>query len=116
MGPDRETVAGLAAGILARVRLHSSESEERGDEIDECGEALISLLIAGCDPPKRLEIAEKVFDQMAPLVHFLVIDNGLGPVGLGRNDGRRSAFVQLGAEPVAVECLVALSELRTPPR
>ena len=66
MGPDRETVAGLAAGILARVRLHSSESEERGDEIDECGEAPISLLIAGCDPTKRLEIAEEVFDQMAP--------------------------------------------------
>jgi len=50
---------------------------------------------------------KKFSTRWAPFVHFVVIDYRLDPIDLGRNGGRRSAFVQFGVEPVAVERLVA---------
>ena len=52
-------------------------------------------------------MAEEVFDQMAPFVHFCIVRDALGPVGLGGNDRDCAAFVQVGTQPVVVEGLVA---------
>jgi hypothetical protein len=52
-------------------------------------------------------MAEEVFDQMAPYVHFCIVRDALGPVGLRGNDRDCAAFVQVGTQPVVVEGLVA---------
>ena len=52
-------------------------------------------------------MAEEVLDQMAPFVHFGIVGDAPGPVGLGWDDCCGAAFVQVGAQPVVVEGLAA---------
>ena len=52
-------------------------------------------------------MAEEVLDQMAPFVHFGIVGDAPGPVGLGWDDRCGAAFVQVGAQPVVIEGLVA---------
>src|SRR5262249_40403514 len=88
---------------------------ECSDEVDETGKAGIGLFITRGDATERLELAEEVLDQVAPLVHFAIVGDGRGAVGLGRNNRDRPAIVEVGAQPVVVEGLVAeeRSEIET---
>jgi len=55
---------------------------------------------------------KKVFDQMAPFVHFGIMRDTPGAVGLGRDDRCSAAFIEVGAQPVVVESLVADQRLK----
>jgi hypothetical protein len=74
--------------------------------MDHGFEALVGFVIARGDAAEFLDLAEEIFDQMAPLVHFEVAGNAHGPVGLRRDHGHRAPLVQIGTDHVAVEGLV----------
>ena len=57
-------------------------------------------------------MAEEVLDQMEPFVHFGIMRDTPGPVGLGGDDRCGSAVIQVGAQPVVVEGLVADERLK----
>src|ERR671911_494676 len=69
-------------------------------------EARVGFVVAGGDAAELLELAEEVFDQMAPLVHLEVAREGGDPIGFGRDRGGRTPIVQIGADRVAVEGFV----------
>ena len=52
-------------------------------------------------------MAEEVLDQMAPFVHFVIMRDAPGSVGLGRDDRCGPAFIEVGTQPVVVEGFVA---------
>ena|SRR5262249_8383040 len=56
-----------------RACLHSSCPENDGNEVDHRGEACIGFFVACRDASKRLDLAEEVFDEVAPLVLFRVM-------------------------------------------
>src|ERR1700683_3339920 len=58
------------------------------------------------DAFELLELAEEVFDQMAPLVHLLVERVGACAPGMLRNDDLGAPRVQVGDDGVAVEGFV----------
>src|SRR3954452_20502987 len=72
----------------------------------ECREARVGFVVPGGDAAELLELAEEIFDQMAPLVHLEVTGDCGDPIGFGRDHGGRPPAVQLGAGPVAVEAFV----------
>src|SRR5918994_2939551 len=69
-------------------------------------EARIGFVVTGGDAADLLDLAEEVFDQMAPLVHLEVAGDRGDPISLGRDHGGRTPIVQIGADRVAVESLV----------
>jgi hypothetical protein len=75
--------------------------------MDHGSETGVGFVVAGRDASEGLARAEEVFDQMTPAVDFGVIGNAPCPVGLRRNDGDSPTVIQLGADPVDVEGLVA---------
>src|SRR5262245_42765835 len=87
--------------------LQSLAGEDSGDEIDEGCKASIGLFVAGCDASECLEPAEEVFDEVTPFVHFGVMRDRPKPIGFGRDDRCRAALIEIGANPVVVEGLVA---------
>ena len=92
--------------------LQSAAGEETRDEIEEAGKAGIGFFVAGRDASECLERTEEVLDQMAPFVHFGVVRDAPGAIGLGRDDRCSAAFLELGAQPVVVESLVADQRLK----
>src|SRR3954470_11600931 len=74
--------------------------------MDHRREARIGFVVAGGDAAELLDLAEEVFDQMAPLVHLEVTGDCGDPIGFGRYYGGRAPIVQIGADHVAVESLV----------
>ena len=74
--------------------------------MDHRREARVGFVVAGGDAAELLDLAEEVFDQMAPLVHLDVAGNVGGPVALWRDHRHRAAVVQIGAQGVAIESLV----------
>jgi hypothetical protein len=97
---------------LTKACLQSAGCEEDRDEIEESGKTSIGLFVAGCDASECLETAEEVLDQMAPFVHFGIMRDAPGPVGLGRDDRCGPAVIQIGTQPVVVEGLVADERLK----
>ena len=69
-------------------------------------EARVGFVVTGGDAAELLELAEEVFDQMAPLVHLEIAGDRGDPVGIGRDHGGRTPIVQIGADRVAVEGFV----------
>ena len=72
----------------------------------DCREARVGFVVTGGDAAELLELAEEVFDQMAPLVHLEVARDRGDPIGFGRDHGGRAPLGQVGADRVAVESLV----------
>src|SRR6516164_5694671 len=93
--------------LLIKACLQSPVGEESRDEIDESRKAGIGLFVASCDAAECLEGTEEVLDQMAPFVHFGVMGDAPGAIGFGRNDRCSATFIEVGAQPVIVESLVA---------
>ena len=58
---------------MIRACLHSSRPEHDGDKVDHRGEAYIGFFLARRDASKHLDIAEEVFDKVAPLILFRVM-------------------------------------------
>jgi hypothetical protein len=73
--------------------------------MDHRREARVGFVVAGGDAAELLDLAEEVFDQMAPLVHLEVARDRGDPIGFGRDHGGRTPIVQIGADRVAVESL-----------
>ena len=83
--------------LEARACLHSSHPENGGDEVDHRGEAFVGLFVARGNASKRFDAAEKVFDEVSPLV-FLPIMLGVP----GRSFAQRNhGFDGVGAQPLA---------------
>ena len=74
--------------------------------MDHRREARVGFVVPGGDAAEFLDLAEEVFDQMAPLVHLEVARDGGDPIGFGRDHGGRAPIVQIGADRVAVEGLI----------
>ena len=74
--------------------------------MDEGGEALIGFVGAHCDAFELLELAEEVFDQVAPFVEFGVERQRHGTPRMLRDDDFGAALVQLGNDGIAVKGLV----------
>src|SRR3954453_11288785 len=66
-------------------------------------EARIGFVVTSGNAAELLDLAEEVFDQMAPLVHLEVARDRGDPVGFGRDHGGRTPIVQIGADRIAVE-------------
>jgi hypothetical protein len=71
--------------------------------VDGGGEARIGFFVTGSDAPKLLEPLKAVLDEMPPFVHLKIMWDGSFPIGLGGDDGDCTAFVQRGAQTVAVK-------------
>ncbi len=69
-------------------------------------EARIGFVVTGGDAAELFDLAEEVFDQMAPLVHLEVAGDRGDPIGFRRYHGGRAPIVQIGADRVAVESLI----------
>ena len=74
--------------------------------MDHGGEALIGFVGAERDAFELLELAEEVFDQMPPFVHFLVNGKRFCPARMLGDDDFGAARVEIGDDGVAVERLV----------
>src|SRR5580692_8674028 len=74
--------------------------------MDHRREAFIGFLVACGHSTELFEVAEEIFDEMAPAVHMIVARDGLGAIGFWRNDRHGAAFVQRGAQPIGVEGFV----------
>jgi hypothetical protein len=73
---------------------------------DECGKAFVGLVVSRRDSPELFEIAEEVFDEMAPAIHGEVACNGLLSIRLWRDDDFRFGFLKQVAQVIVVEALV----------
>jgi hypothetical protein len=67
------TICTRPHGFRTRACLHSSCPEHDGDEVDHRRETCIGFFVARRDASKHLDIAEEVFDEVTPLVLFLVM-------------------------------------------
>jgi len=67
---------------------------------------LREFIVAGCDTPEVFEAAEAAFDDVAPLVSFLVVANFLLAVGLARDDGSYAALFEESPDRIGVITLV----------
>ena len=94
-------------GSGIRARLHSSGPEDDGDDVDHCGKAGVGLFVARGDASKRLDGAEEVFDEVAPLILFRVVRGVSSGTFAQRNDCLDVAASQTFAQPVRIERLVA---------
>src|SRR3954462_5850977 len=57
--------------------------------MDHRREARVGFVVTGGDAAELLDLAEEVFDQMAPLVHLEVTGDCGDPIGFGRDHGGR---------------------------
>ena len=82
--------------------------------MDRGQEVAGALVVAGGDSPVLLELGEKVLDQVAGLVEFLIVRAGVLAVGLGWDDGdlagprERSEHALLGVERLVRDQRVGL--------
>src|SRR3954462_5781836 len=93
--------------LIYKACLHSPDCEESRDEVDDRSKASVGFFVAGCNASGCPETAEEVLDQMAPFVHLGVMRDTPGAIGLGGDDCCGAAFIQIGAQPVVIEGLVA---------
>ena len=85
---------------------HSSDSDCCSDEVDHRAIACVGFLVARCDFAEFLDLAEEIFDQMAPFVHLEVAIDGVLSIGFWRNGGDGAPAVEFGAQPIVVEGFV----------
>ena len=69
-------------------------------------------VVAGSDATELFDFLEEVLDQVAPFVHFPVIQDCSSSTGIGRDNGQRASLVQLRPEPVTVKGLIADQRLQ----
>ena len=79
---------------LSDPSVSSNEPDESGGEVDGGEEVTSGFVVAGGDGSEEFEFGEEVFDQVACLVAFLVVLSLYGSIGLGRDDGFFSGFLQ----------------------
>src|SRR6478752_9544266 len=84
----------------------SSGMDDGCGEIDHGGVALVGLVGSHGDALEFLELAEKVLDEVAPLVDVAVERDGLGSPGMLGDDDLGAACVEIGDDGVAVKGLV----------
>jgi hypothetical protein len=90
-----------------RACLHSSGPEDHSDDVDHRGEAGIGLFITCGDASERLDGAEEVLDDVAPLILFRVMRGvSSGPLAQ-RNHSLDVPASQTLAQPVRIERFIA---------
>lgn len=97
---DQLNAASKACGQLA-------QSDDCSGDVPGCPIAYVGFVVSGVDASEFLDLAEVIFDEVAPFVHFLVMRDVCSAVALGRNDGFCAALGQVLAEMVCVESFVA---------
>ena len=76
--------------------------------MDHGGEAFIVLSCRVAVRLECLDVAEEVFDEVAPAVGLEIARDGLCAIGFGRDDRDCAAIVQRGAQRIDVEGFVGL--------
>ena len=71
--------------------------------MDDSSEARVGLVVAGGEAAEFLEALETVLDEVAPLIHVLVVRDRGFAARHGGNDGESSAIAQFGAQGIVVE-------------
>ena len=75
--------------------------------MDHGGEAFIGFVVACGDAPECLDVAEEVFDKVAPAVDLEIARDGLCAIGFGWDDGGFAGFFErLDYTLVGVEAFV----------
>ena len=87
------------------TKLLAEHDDDKGEE-NEGEEVSFEFFIAGGDTAEWFEFVEETLDLVALLVVFLVVDDDIQAVRLGRDDRRDALGVELGAEGVAVIGLI----------
>ena len=75
--------------------------------MDHGGVAVVGFFVACGDATELFKITEEVFDEMTPFVNVKIAGHLAGTVGLRRDDGAGPPPIELGAQPIIVEGLVA---------
>jgi len=83
----------------------AEHDDDEGDD-DESEEVGFEFLIARGDSAKLLDFVEQAFDFVALLVAFLIVDDDIQAVSLGRDDRGDAFGIELGADGIAVIGLV----------
>ena len=89
--------------MFTKLLAEHDHDEGDGDESQEVG---FEFFIAGSDSAELLDFIEQAFDFVALLVAFLIVDDDLQAVRLGRNDRGDAFGVELGADGIAIIGLV----------
>lgn len=74
--------------------------------MDDGGKALVGFVASHGDALELFELAEEVFDQMAPFVHFCIERQRLGATWMLRDDDLGAALIEVCNDDIAVEGLV----------
>jgi hypothetical protein len=85
---------------------HRSRVYHGRGEKDICGEAVVGFVCAHGDAFEFLELAEEVFDQVAPLVDFRVDRQRRGAPWMLRDDDLGVALAEVGDDGIAVKGLI----------
>src|SRR6516225_2072422 len=93
--PKRQPPVSRMRFCAARACLHSSCPENDGNEVDHGGETCIGFFVARRDASKHLDLAEEVFDQVAPLVLFRVMRGMSGGALAHRNHSLDASASQI---------------------
>jgi len=87
----------MSTQVGIRACLQSAGPENYSDGVDHCGETSVSLFVARRDASKRLDSAEEVFNEVAPLVLFGVVGRVSGGSLAPRNHSLDAAASQIRA-------------------
>ena len=99
----------------SKSRGHLSASDECCGEIDVGPEAVIGLVISGCNTPRFLDFGAVVFDEVAPFVHLgVIVDLGFAVLAW-RDDRLCLAPRHVRTQPVGVKGLVGEQSVKCQP-
>ncbi|MGY4362888.1 hypothetical protein ACVWZR_002064 [Bradyrhizobium sp. i1.3.1] len=73
------------------------------------------FFVSGCDTSECLEVAEEVLDQMAPFVHFGVMGDAPGSVGLGGMTAAAPRSLRLARSQLLSKALSPISASKSRP-
>ena len=74
--------------------------------MDHRGKALVGLVVARSNPPKRFELTKEVFNQMAPAIDMKVAGDRVLAVGFGGNDRNSATLIQFDPQPIDIKGFV----------
>jgi len=92
------------------TKLLAEHDDDKGEE-DEGEEVGFEFFIAGSNSAELFEFVEETLNLVALLVAFLIVDDDIQAVRLGRDDRRDAFGVELGADGIAIIGLVHRSLL-----
>src|SRR5579884_159477 len=74
--------------------------------MDHSGKALVGLVVARGNTPKRFEMTKEVFNQMAPAIHIKGAGDGVLVIRFRGNHRKGAALIQFDPQPIDIEGFV----------